>query len=69
MGVSLAEITELHEATFALKLAHRRALVHVRVRPGQDNISAAAGLPVVDDWLEQTGFASAHHDTELLAHR
>ena len=69
MGVSLAEITELHEATFALKLAHRRALVHVRVRPGQDNISASAGLPVVDEWLEQTGFASAHHDTDLLAHR
>lgn len=69
MGVSLAESTELHEATFALKLAHRRALVHVRVRPGQDNISAAAGLPVVDAWLEQTGFASAHHVTEVLAHR
>jgi hypothetical protein len=69
MGVTLTDITELHEATFALKLSHRRALVHVRVRPGQDNISAAAGLPVVDEWLEKTGFASAHHDTDLLAHR
>jgi hypothetical protein len=67
MCIPLSDVTEFHEATFALKLSHRRALVHVRVRPGSDSICGTAGLPAVDQWLEQTGFAAPQHDSNLLA--
>src|SRR5205823_8174709 len=67
MSIPLSDVTEFHEATFALKLSHRRALVHVRVRPGSDSICATAGMQPVEEWLEQTGFASPHHDSDILA--
>lgn len=67
MSIPLSDVTEFHEATFALKLSHRRALVHVRVRPGSDSICATAGMQPVEQWLEQTGFAAPHHESDILA--
>lgn len=67
MSIPLSDVTEFHEATFALQLSHRRALVHVRVRPGSDSICATAGVPAVEQWLEQTGFAASRDESFLLA--
>lgn len=58
---------ELIQATFGLLLSHRRRWLHVTITPGSNSVSGAAGIGVVDAWLEDRGFVITNANVELLA--
>jgi hypothetical protein len=60
---------ELVQATFGLMLSHRRRWLHVTITPGSNSVSGAAGIGVVDAWLEDRGFVITNANVELLAGR
>lgn len=55
----------LVDATISLKCSNRRRRVLLKICPDRDTINGNAADPVVDDWLNERGFA--HNDTQLMA--
>ncbi len=58
---------EVVQATFGLMLSHRRRWLHVTITPGSNSVSGAAGIGVVDAWLEDRGFVITNANVALLA--
>jgi len=54
------------EATIALKVVGRRPQVKITIRPEHNKITGTSNIPVVEAWLETTGFCITHAPAALL---
>ena len=65
-SVDLLQTATLIDATLSLKLSRRRSAVQIKICPERDNITGAAGIHAVEEWLANHHFANDHHAAALL---
>jgi len=66
LNAMLLPTAKLLEGSIDLKLAGRRGAVRLKICPERDRILGATGIPAVDAWLVEKGFATGD-DGGLLA--